>query len=175
MKVRVSTAIWNPPRGSKAGFTWLVLLLFTWRGFDVCHVGVCALGRRWGYTFTYVLFSFGCGTFLLVAWAFSSCGELASLLVEHQLCGFSSRSAGAWQLGHMGLSCSTWHGIIPDQESKLCPLHWPGVDSYPLRSPRKPRGYSFTQQTNWVCSFRKVPFSGLFYPALTGPLPGRGA
>ena len=31
--------------------------------------------------------------------------------------------------------------------------------------PGKPRGYSFTQQTNWVCSFRKVPFSGLFLPS----------
>ena len=74
------------------------------------------------------------------AWAFSSCGEqgllfiavrrllivVASLIAEHGL-----QAHGLQQLWHTGsvvvahgLSCSMACGILPEQGSNPCPLHW---------------------------------------------------
>ena len=47
-----------------------------------------------------------------------------------------SRRAGSVVVAH-GPSCSTACGILPDQGSKLCPLHWQ-VDSQPLRHQGSP-------------------------------------
>ena len=55
--------------------------------------------------------SSGCGAQLLIV--------MASLVVEHRF------------------SCSAAHGIIPDQGSNQCPLHWQ-VDSLPLDSQEIP-------------------------------------
>ena len=82
-------------------------------------------------------------------WAFSSCGEwgllfvvvrglliaAASPVAEHglqahrlqQLWLAGSRRAGSVAVAH-GLSCSAACGILPDQGSNPCPLHWQ-VDS----------------------------------------------
>ena len=47
-----------------------------------------------------------------------------------------SRHAGSVIVAH-GPSCSTACGILPDQGSHLCPLHWQ-ADSQPLRHQRSP-------------------------------------
>ena len=104
------------------------------------------------------------------AWAFSSCSErgllfvvvhglliaVASFVVEH---GFQARrlqqlwhtasvvvarelqSAGSVVVAHR-LSCSMACGILPDQGSNPCPLHWQ-VDSKPLRHQGSPNSRFF--------------------------------
>ena len=75
--------------------------------------------------------------------AFSSCSEWELLfvavqglliavasLVEHGLQARGLQSAGSVVVAH-GLSCSATRGIIPDQGSNPCPLHWQ-ADSQPL-------------------------------------------
>ena len=47
-----------------------------------------------------------------------------------------SRRAGSVVMAH-GSSCSTAYGILPDQGSNPCPLHWQ-ADSQPLRHERSP-------------------------------------
>ena len=64
---------------------------------------------------------------------------VAFLIAEHtalERSGF--RGVGPWALGHRlsvvvahGLSCPAACGILPDQGSNLCLLHWQ-VDSLPL-------------------------------------------
>ena len=48
-----------------------------------------------------------------------------------------SRHAGSVVVAH-GLSCSVACGILPDQGSNLCPLHWQ-ADSQPLRHQGSPK------------------------------------
>ena len=78
--------------------------------------------------------------------AFSSCGErgplfiavrggltvVASLVAEH-----SSRRAGSVVVAH-GPSRSAACGILPDQGSNPCPLHWQ-ADSQPLHHQGSPK------------------------------------
>ena len=84
----------------------------------------------------------------VAAWAFSSCSERGLLFgygarASHHS-GFSGCrgwALGAWAsvvLAH-GLSCSTACGILPDQGSNPCLLHWQ-VDSSPL----DPQGNSWS-------------------------------
>ena len=49
-----------------------------------------------------------------------------------------SRRAGSVVVAH-GLSCSAACGILPDQGSNPCPLHWQ-ADSQPLRHQGNPQG-----------------------------------
>ena len=56
----------------------------------------------------------------------------ASLVAEH-----SSRRAGSVVVAH-GPSCSAACGILPDQGSNPCALHWQ-ADSQPLRHQGSPR------------------------------------
>lgn len=64
---------------------------------------------------------------------FSSCGAWVS-----HCSGFSCwRSTGSVVAGH-GLSCSTAHGVFPDQGSNLCLLHWQ-ANSLPLSHQEKPQ------------------------------------
>ena len=78
--------------------------------------------------------------------AFSSCGQwgplfiavrgpltiAASLAVEHRL-----QSTGSVVVGHR-ISCSAACGILPDQGSNPCPLHWQ-ADSQPLHHQGSPK------------------------------------
>ena len=57
-----------------------------------------------------------------------------------------SRRAGSVVVAH-GLSCSAACGILPDQGSNPCPLHWQ-ADSQPLRHQGSPSGVSFYEDTN---------------------------
>ena len=80
------------------------------------------------------------------AWAFSSCGKwgplfiavrrpltvMASLVAEH-----SSSRAGSVVVAH-GPSCSAACGILADQGSNPCPLHWQ-ADSQPLSHQGSPK------------------------------------
>ena len=52
-----------------------------------------------------------------------------------------SRRAGSVVVAH-GLSCSAACGILPDQGSNPCPLHWQ-TDSQPLRHQGSPSNYLF--------------------------------
>ena len=52
-----------------------------------------------------------------------------------------SRRAGSVVVAH-GLSCSAACGILPDQGSNPCPLHWQ-ADSQPLRHQRSPYNFKF--------------------------------
>ena len=52
-----------------------------------------------------------------------------------------SRRAGSVIVAH-GPSCSAACGILPDQGSNPCPLHWQ-ADSQPLRHQRSPHLYTF--------------------------------
>ena len=62
---------------------------------------------------------------------FSSCVMRASVVVPHGL-----QSSGSVVVVHR-LSCSVACGILPDQGSNPCPLHWQ-VDSQPLRHQGNP-------------------------------------
>ena len=75
--------------------------------------------------------------------AFSSCGERGPLFIAGlslsqplPLWSTGSRRAGSVAVAH-GLSCSTACGILPDQGSNPCPLHWQ-ADSQPLRHQGSP-------------------------------------
>ena len=59
-----------------------------------------------------------------------------SLLRPHLLWGTGSRCAGSVVVAH-GPSCSTACGILPDQGSNPCPLHWQ-ADSQPLHHQGSP-------------------------------------
>ena len=50
-----------------------------------------------------------------------------------------SRRAGSVIVAH-GPSCSAAYGILPDQGSNPCPLHWQ-ADSQPLRHQGSPHGF----------------------------------
>ena len=56
-----------------------------------------------------------------------------------------SRRAGSAVVAH-GLSCSAACGILPDQGSNPCPLHWQ-ADSQPLRHQGSPLGHFCIQST----------------------------
>ena len=76
--------------------------------------------------------------------AFSSCSKwrplfiavrrpliiVASLVAEHRLQTRRLSNSGSVIVAH-GLSCSAACGILPDQGSNPCPLHWQ-ADSQPL-------------------------------------------
>ena len=77
--------------------------------------------------------------------AFSSCGKRGPLFIAvhgpltiaASLVGSTgSRRAGSVIMAH-GLSCSVACGILPDQGSNPCPLHWQ-ADSQPLRHQGSP-------------------------------------
>ena len=97
-----------------------------------------------GYTLKLILFFFefiGLSIYLFgprcCVQAFSSCGGArASHCGGLSRCG--AQTLGVWAsvvVAH-GLSCSTARGILPDQGSNPCPLHWQ-ADSQPLAPPRK--------------------------------------
>ena len=56
----------------------------------------------------------------------------------------SSRRAGSAIVAH-GPSCSAARGILPDQGSSPCPLHWQ-ADSQPLHHQGSPPPYSFLKK-----------------------------
>ncbi|KAJ8783863.1 hypothetical protein J1605_008906 [Eschrichtius robustus] len=61
-------------------------------------------------------------------------GKPANIFVL--FCSTSSRRAGSVVVAH-GPSCSAACGILPDQGSNPCPLHWQ-ADSQPLRHQGSP-------------------------------------
>ena len=61
-----------------------------------------------------------------------------------------SRSAGSVVVAH-GRSCSAACGILPDQGSNPCPLHWQ-ADSQPLHHQRRPMP-SLTTSVLWTFFF----------------------
>ena len=72
--------------------------------------------------------------------AFPSCGKRGPLLIAVRgpllLRSTGSRRAGSVIVAH-GPSCSAACGILPDQGSNPCPLHWQ-ADSQPLRHQGSP-------------------------------------
>ena len=77
---------------------------------------------------------------------FSSCGSRCVGLSLLQSTG--SRRAGSAVVAH-GPSCSAARGILPDQGSNPCPLHWQ-ADSQPLRHQGSPQ-LSFVMKTSPGC------------------------
>ena len=75
--------------------------------------------------------------------AFSSCGKRGPLFIAVRgpllLRSTGSRRAGSVIVAH-GPSCSAACGILPDQGSNPCPLHWQ-ADSQPLRHQGSPRQF----------------------------------
>ena len=121
------------------------------------------------FLFLFLLFFFGIAYFFLKAylfiylwlcWVFVSVRGLSPAVVSgghsSSRCAglspsrpFSLRSTGSRRAGSAivahGPSCSTAHGILPDQGSNPCPLHWQ-ADSQPLRHQGSP----------WHCLFLKI-------------------
>ena len=62
-----------------------------------------------------------------------------------------SRCAGSAVVAH-GPSCSVACGILPDQGSNLCPLHWQ-ADSQPLCHQGSPRGFLLKIQFHCSCIY----------------------
>ena len=72
-----------------------------------------------------------------------------------------SRRAGSVVVAH-GLSCSAACGILPDQGSNLCPLHWQ-ADSQPLRHQGSPETFPLNiQYSQLLCRSFKNNTSFLF-------------
>ena len=61
-----------------------------------------------------------------------------------------SRRAGSVVVAH-GLSCSAACGILPDQGSNPCPLHWQ-ADSQPLRHQGSPKSAFLTSPIGMVAA-----------------------
>ena len=87
--------------------------------------------------------------------AFSSCGKQGPLFIT--VCGplllrsTGSRRAGSVIVAH-GPSCSTACGILPDQDSNPCPLHWQ-ADSQPLRHQGSPENSVLKPRSGYqLCS-----------------------
>ena len=84
--------------------------------------------------------------------ASSSCGKrgplpiAASPVAEHrlQMRRLSNRGSGP--------SCSAACGILPDQGSNPCPLHWQ-ADSQPLRHKGSPKVFIFNADVRFICYF----------------------
>ena len=105
------------------------------------------LKNKFIYLFIYVFAVLG---LRFCARAFSSCGEWGPLFIAvHGLSllrplflrSTGSRRAGSVVVAH-GPSCSVSCGILPDQGSNPCPLHWQ-ADSQPLRHQGSPRSFFF--------------------------------
>ena len=83
-----------------------------------------------------------------------------------------SRRAGSVVVAH-GPSCSTACGIIPDQGSNPCPLHWQ-ADSQPLRHQGSPPAVNFnrtlkgTFRSNSFCFFAFFLTGELSFSMCTG-------
>ena len=58
-----------------------------------------------------------------------------------------SRRTGSVVVAH-GPSCPAACGILPDQGSNPCPLHWQ-ADSQPLRHQGSPLTWTFNQDSGW--------------------------
>ena len=83
---------------------------------------------------------------------FSSCDTRVSATLAR---GLQSASSAAVVYG---LSCSVACGILPDQGSNLCTLHWQ-ADSQPLRHQGSPEPELFLKVKN-----APLPFSIIFFP-----------
>ena len=70
-----------------------------------------------------------------------------------------SRRAGSVIVAH-GLSCSTACGILPDQGSNPCPLHWQ-ADSRPLRHQGSP-SLVFQEAAGSSCMFSAPDLESVF-------------
>ena len=78
-----------------------------------------------------------------------------------------SRCAGSVVVAH-GLSCSAACGILPDQGSNPCPLHWQ-ADSQPLRHQGSPGISVFNGQLVYA-DLRKIETNFLKYLKSLGPI-----
>ena len=83
------------------------------------------------------------GLSLVVASGGHSSSRCAGLSLSRPLLLWStgSRRAGSVVVAH-GPSCSAACGILPDQGSNLCPLHWQ-ADPQPLRHQGSPKNFIF--------------------------------
>ena len=79
------------------------------------------------------------GLYLVAASGGHSSSQCAGLSLSRPLLlrSTGSRRAGSAVVAH-GPTCSAACGIVPDQGSNLCPLHWQ-ADSQPLRHQGSPR------------------------------------
>ena len=119
--------------------------------------------------------------------AFSSCGERGPLSSRYAGLSLSrplllrrtgSRRAGSVAVAH-GPSWSAACGILPDQGSNPCPLHWQ-ADSQPLRHQGSPRNFLkfiyfilFLAALGLRCcaqAFSSCRERGLLFVAVHGPL-----
>ena len=93
----------------------------------------------------------------------------APLVAEQSLgcVGFSSRSSRA--LEDRLHSCSTACGIVPDQGTKPCLLHWQ-ADSLSLSHQGSPSSYIYIYILIWLCLVL-VAACGLFSCSLQGLVP----
>ena len=85
------------------------------------------------------------GLSLVVASGGHSSSRCAGLSLSRPLLlrSTGSRHAGSVVVAH-GPSCSAACGILPDQGSNPCPLHWQ-ADSQPLRHQGSPPGFFFNE------------------------------
>ena len=83
-----------------------------------------------------------------------------------------SRRAGSAIVAH-GSSRSAACGILPDQGSNPCPLHWQ-ADSQPLRHQGSPKFFIFIQQSTEICPwmfFSVKKISTCIYENVNGFIP----
>ena len=99
------------------------------------------------------------GLSLVVASGGHSSSRCAGLSLSRPLLlrNTGSRRAGSVVVAH-GPSCSAACGILPDQGSNPCPLHWQ-ADSQPLR----PQGSPLFFQISFYILFKKYLFIYLIY------------
>ena len=84
---------------------------------------------------------------------FSSCSEWAFHCGGFSCCWAKALVIWASEVVVWGLSCSVAYGIFPDQELKLCPLHWWGTPIH--------------------CTTREVPFKYFWHLVLLSLLGSR--
>ena len=117
------------------------------------------------YFWLYWVFVSVRGLSLVAASGGHSSSRCAGLSLSRPLLLWStgSRCAGSVVMAH-GPSCSAACGILPDQGSNPCPLHWQ-ADSQPLRQQGSPVDLFFV--SCFVCKYF-FPFWGLSFPLVYG-------
>ena len=135
------------------------ILLLTYYSPEIIHIIILAREDENLHFFFFFLAVLG---LRFCARAFSSCGERGPLFTRCAglslsrpllLRGTGSRRAGSAIVAH-GPSCSAARGILPDQGSNPCSLHWQ-ADSQPLRHQGSPYTL-FLKVSRWPCFLWKI-------------------
>ena len=146
--------LWQPPWKLRKAWSEVSKLL----RFSSCHIVFIPLFLFFIYLLIYFwlrwVFVSVWGLSLVAASGGHSSSRCAGLSLSRPLLLRSTgcRRAGSVVVAH-GPSCSVACGILPDQDSNPCPLHWQ-ADSQPLRHQGSPATSFFSSCLDWKINIK---------------------